>query len=273
MKRSTQAGLVACALGVLAAAPAWADDPATALRPLCPDRPTKGTSPCTVDAGHWQAEVDLVDLTHDQAGGARTDLDAFAGLHLRYGINDRLELAATVTPLETLDTHAAGQTSRTSGFGDVVLDAKLALTDPGGKVTAALLPFVKLPTAGHGLGNGAYEGGLVAPIAFSLPAGLSLTLDPEIDVLKDASGPGRHAAFTAAVGVSRNLTATVTGSAELWGQADEDPTGRTRQASFDLALAWIPARRPNLQWDGGVNLGLTRDTPTAQVYAGVTRRF
>ncbi len=31
---------------------------AETLRDLCPDRPAKGTAPCTVDAGHLQLEMD-----------------------------------------------------------------------------------------------------------------------------------------------------------------------------------------------------------------------
>ena len=34
--------------------------PSADLRALCTDRPTKSASPCTVDAGHFQIESDLV---------------------------------------------------------------------------------------------------------------------------------------------------------------------------------------------------------------------
>ena len=42
--------------------------PDSALRGLCTDRPTKSTGPCTVDAGHWQVEVDAYDVTWDRSG-------------------------------------------------------------------------------------------------------------------------------------------------------------------------------------------------------------
>src|SRR6202789_353616 len=42
------------------------------LRSLCTDRPTKSTGPCTVDAGHWQVESDVFNLTYDTSGGADT---------------------------------------------------------------------------------------------------------------------------------------------------------------------------------------------------------
>ena len=248
-----------------AAAPARADD---GSKTICADRPTKGTSPCTVDAGHWQVEIDAVDLTHDRSGGMTTDTGVFAAANFRYGASDRLELDLDITPLQTQGVSGQG---RVSGFGDMVARAKWSVTQ--GNTAVSLLPFVKLPTAARGLGNGAVEGGMVAPIAINLPGQTALTLDPELDVLKDEAGLGRHVAYALAVGLSRPLTATLNGSAELWGAQNEDPGGRVTQASFDLGLAWIPQKDQNLQLDGGLNLGLNHATPGLQGYVGVSRRF
>ena len=37
--------------------------PMAELRALCTDRPTKSTGPCTVDAGHWQVESDIYNVS------------------------------------------------------------------------------------------------------------------------------------------------------------------------------------------------------------------
>ena len=55
-----------------------------------------------------------------------------------------------------------------------------------------LAPYLKLPTAGGGTGNGAIEGGLLAPVAYTLDGGWSLFMTPEVDVLRDASGTASH---------------------------------------------------------------------------------
>jgi hypothetical protein len=260
-------GGLAAALALAAAlpAPARADD---GPKPICADRPTKGTSPCAVDPGHWQVEVDAVDLTRDRSGGATTDIGVFASPNIKYGVNSRLDLELNLTPLQTQSVSGGGHAS---GFGDMVARAKIALVQ--GDNSVSLLPFLKLPTASHELGNGALEGGLVAPIALTLPAQLTLTLDPEIDALKDDIGQGRHAAYVLAAGLSRPLSSTFTGSVELWGSRNEEPAGPVSQASFDLGLSWIPMNDQNLQLDGGVNLGLNSVTPDAQVYVGVSRHF
>jgi hypothetical protein len=265
MTRAAWTLLAALALAAAQGAPAFADD---GPKPICADRPTKGTSPCTVDPGHWQIESDAADYTHDRSGGVTTDVGVIASTNFKYGVTDRLDLELNLTPLQTQSVSGQGSAS---GIGDTVARAKIALIQ--GNNAVSLLPFVKLPSAPRGLGNGAVEGGLVVPIALALPSGLTLTLDPEVDALKDSAGQRRHAAYVMAAGLSRALGATFTGSMELWGSQNEEPSGRVSQASFDLGLAWIPAKDQNLQLDGGLNLGLNSATPDAQVYVGISRHF
>jgi hypothetical protein len=248
-------------MAVLTAGAARAED---MPKPICADRPGKGTSPCTVDRGRWQVETDLVDYTRDH--GADTTL--IAGANLKYGLTDRLDVELNVTPLQTQSQPGQG---RQQGFGDLIGRAKIALA--AGDNAISLLPWVKLPTAGGGLGNGAVEGGVTLPVSLSLPWGLSLGLTPEIDALKDGGDGRRHVAFALAAGLSRPLTRTFTGTIEVWGQDEEDPSGAVRQASFDLGLGWIPLTNQNLQLDGGVNLGLNRQTPGEQIYVGISKRF
>src|ERR1039458_221434 len=46
--------------------------PDEAMRELTPDRPDKTESPYTVDAGHFQLEMDFANYTRDDAEGVRT---------------------------------------------------------------------------------------------------------------------------------------------------------------------------------------------------------
>lgn len=139
-----------------------------------------------------------------------------------------------------------------------------------GPLSVDLLPFVKIPTASRGLGNDKVEGGIAAPISLALD-GASLTFGPQVDLLLDSDGEGRHAAVTNLVNVARSVTPTLTLAAELWTSSNFDPAGTVTQASADVAAIWLLA--PALQLDAGANFGLNRDTPDAQVYVGVSRRF
>jgi hypothetical protein len=246
------------------------------LRPPCTDRPTKSTSPCTVDPGHLQIESDIFNVTFDHSGGADTTTSLYTNPTIKWGVSDNVDVELNIAPFETVVSRdrATDITTRASGVGDLFGRVKIELVGAdGGNVGFALEPYVKIPTAPVGVGNGAVEYGVIAPISLSLPANWSLVIDPEVDDLKNALGEGRHANYSGLLSFSYPATKTVTVSAEIWGDVNDDPSGVVRQASADLGLAWIPASSPNLQWDGGVNLGLNSQTPAAQAYIGVSRRF
>jgi hypothetical protein len=252
------------ALLALAALPAHAGD----LRDLCAQRPGKATPPCILDAGHLQIESGLADAVFQRHGGQHEDTYSFGASELRLGLTPRLELEAGWTPL-IVDTVRGGQ--RVTGAGDAALGVLAALTDPDGKGAAVSLQgFVTAPTATHGLGAGGWTGGLRLPAAIPLTDSLSLGLTPEIDVLRNASGGGTHLAWIGVASLGRTFGKTSLG-AELWAMADDDPAGRTTQATFDLTAAQTIG--DNLQLDAGANLGLNHATPNIEVYVGVSRRF
>jgi hypothetical protein len=246
------------------------------LRSLCTDRPTKSTSPCTVDAGHWQIESDVYNFTTQTDGGVTTTTQLFTNPTLKLGLTNNLDFEVNIAPYEQVSVHdaASGVTTTTGGVGDLFLKAKLSLLgDDGGNVGFALVPYIKVPTARLGIGNGQVEGGILAPIQLSLPANWQLVIDPEVDALANSVGGGQHANVSSLLSFGYPLTKTVTVSLEVWGDSNFDPTGTVNQASFDLGAAWILAKAPNFQLDGGVNFGLNRATPGAQAYIGVSRRF
>lgn len=246
------------------------------LRDLCPDRPGKNVSACTVDAGHFQLETELFDGAFDSEGGVSTDTYVFANPTLKYGLTDNWDIEANLVPYVDIHIHdrADGNSQDISGVGDLYLHSKWAVIGNGGSAFAfALDPFVKIPTAAHDIGNGAVEGGLQAPLSLSLGSGWSLAATPEADVLRNAERTGDHAALIGAVGLTYGFDNGVSLGAELWQSRDFDPAWVNQQASFDLMAAWIPGGDKNLQLDGGVNIGMTRATPEGQVYVGLSRRF
>lgn len=260
---------LALALGAVAAGSvAAADGP----RDLCPDRPLKGTSACTLDAGYWQVETDLVNFTHDRSGGVTTDLLLAPNPTLKYGLTDTLDIEASMALYERQKVSGGGASSTASGIGDLYLKAKWHVAGTNGQDGVAIEPYVKLPTAKDALGNGAVEAGIIVPYQANLPGGWSLDVTPEADALKDQAGSGRHLAASLSAGLSHPVTEALTFGFDLWTQQDFDPAGTGRQYSFDLALSWQP-KGASFAIDGGVNIGLNRQTPDAQVYLGLSKRF
>jgi len=240
--------------------------PAAADEAICADRPSKSTGECTVPAGRWQVETGLIDWSHDRS----SDLTAVASSLVKVGVNDHADIELGLTPFESLRTNATHH--QVSSFGDLVARVKYRLTPDSAPVQVAIDPFVKLPTANRRLGNGKVEGGLL--VATSAPlgkSGLTLSLDPELDILADADGHGRHASMIQVLNLGAPLNRKISVSAELWSQWNWDPAGTRRQESADGSIAYLPSN--NLQLDAGANFGLNRQTPDVELYSGVSVRF
>lgn len=248
--------------------------PDNALRSFNPDRPAKSTGPYTVDAGRVQLESDFATYTFQKVDGVRTVSVLAPNPNLKIGVTSFLDVQVNLAPFMWLGTEdkGAGTTSHRSGQSDLYLRSKFNLWgNDGGKSAFAFIPWVKVPTAASGLGNGATEGGVIAALQVSLPGDASLLLNSEVDWLKDSSGDGYHGNYINAVGVTVPVVEGLSLTTELWSQLTDDPAGTTTQLSFDAALAWQV--RPNLQLDAGANVGLTHDTPQLQLYTGVSYRF
>ena len=250
--------------------------PDAALRGLCTDRPTKSTGPCTVDAGHWQVEADVANLTIDHTGGLDTNTTLGPNPTLKLGLTNTIDAELNFAPYVEVAAkdRATGATTHARGVSDLYAKLKINLIGAdGGDLAVAIEPYVKAPTAPANIGNRAVEAGVIAPISINLPASWSLTIDPELDLLKNAADNGRHLNASGLLSFSRPVSKTVTASVEVWSDVNYDPRKTLTQVSADLGLAWSPAAMPNLQFDGGVNFGLNNVTPAAQIYIGVSRRF
>jgi Putative MetA-pathway of phenol degradation len=247
--------------------------PSDEMRSFNTDRPTKANIPYTVDAGHFQYETDLVNYTHQVVGSVHTSTILVPNPTLKVGVTNNADLEVNV-PFVGVHTFASSGVPSSSlwGIGDTLARAKVNLWgNDGGDSAAALIPYVKAPSAPVGIGNGAVEEGVIAPLALILPKNFTLLLIPEIDALKNSADNGRHGNYVFDVNLSREVIKNVTVYVELWSDYNDDPVIKTTQMSFDTAVSWIVI--PNVQLDVGANFGLTSATPAVQIYAGLSQRF
>ena len=244
------------------------------LRSFNTDRPTKSNIPYTVDAGRFQYELDLVNYFHLKSGTVSINSIVGPNPWLKIGITNNIDFEINLPAPQLLVTRnlATGAVTRASGFNDMFLRTKFNLWgNDGGKSAFALIPNLKIPTAADGLGNGAVEGGVIAPLSFSLPNDFTLLFNSEFDRLKNLNGGGYHSNTINLVNLSRPIAKDVTLYGELWSQVNFDPARTIRQYSVDTAIAWTV--RKNTQIDIGANVGLNRDTPALQIYTGLAQRF
>jgi hypothetical protein len=248
--------VAALLLALAAATPAWGED---GLRDFCADRPGLGTPACTLDPGHVQVELGLIDWTKDQP-----DVLVAGDLLLRVGLGSHTEAQLGWTAFG----HAAGR----NGAGDVTLALRQNLLSPGGSgTTFAIMPYATLPTGGHTIGAGDWSAGVRVPFGFSLSPAVSVAFTPDIEAAVDEDRNGRHLAYGGVAGIGAELGAEVSATAELSLTRDEDPAGHSTEALAGVSLAWMPTH--NLQLDAGANLGLNQAAPDLELYAGISRRF
>lgn len=257
------------------AGPALAQNPvptaSTADAPICTDRPTKSNFACTVPKGMVQIEADSFAWIRASTGSAQTDQLIFSNPTIKYGLSESADIQLNWAPFTRARIRdEGGQITTLSGPGDLTLRFKRRLTSDGSALQLSLLPFVKLPTAPAGIGNGKVEGGMAIPINISVPDNWTITLGPQIDLLASADGSGRHLGMTGLVNIARQI-GQFTIYNEIWTSQNFDPAGIIRQYSYDVAVTWLP--NPSLQFDIGANIGLNPDTPDLVSYLGVSTRF
>jgi hypothetical protein len=240
--------------------------------PICADRPGKATSACTVPLGHWQLETGFADWTLQKEGGERDTSLVIGETMIKYGLTASSDIEVDVTPWQDARTRLGDIHEGVSGFGDTNVVYKQRLTSTDAAVQVLAMPFVKVPTANHEVGNGKWEGGLLFPIGYAIgKTPFSLALTPEVDWVANGDGHGHHAAMAQVVSLGFAATDKLNLSAEIWGGWDWDPDGTTRQVSADAAAAYLLSN--NVQLDAGANFGLNRNTPDAELYGGVSVRF
>jgi len=241
------------------------------LRSFNTDRPPKANSPYTVDAGHFQYETDLAVFGYGNTDGVQTREWTVFDPTLKLGLTNTIDAELQVTPYESAVTQTAAATTRLAGVGDTFARLKVNLLgDDGGAVALAVLPYVKLPTARAGLGNGKVEGGVILPVSFSAPAGFTVIVMPEGDYLKNSAQYGYHGAFDFLVNVSHPLDKRWTVYSEIF-TTQSLQTGESAIYTLDAALTC--ALTAALQLDMGGNFSLNGVAPRAQLYTGLSQRF
>jgi hypothetical protein len=250
--------------------------PADALRPFSTDRPGKTHSSLTVDAGHFQLEGDFWNYTWDHWTKDESTLRATTVINpnLKLGITNWAELDVFLPVYNTLDVRSrnGGGRVRGFGFGDVLLGGKVNFFgNDGGDQALGAIGFVKLPTAGRGLGNNMVEYTLNLPFTTTLPRGFSLTVEPAIGLLRNFYKQGYQADYQILVNLNHPIIGeVVTAALELALDFPGDHNIGPRH-TIDPSLQWLVT--PNLQLDVGIYVGLTKAAPDWNPYVGISFRY
>jgi hypothetical protein len=246
------------------------------MRELSTDRPDQTESAYTVDAGHFQIEMDFLNYTydHDQSGGGdvRTKDLNVAPLNLKVGLLNQVDLQLLFDPYirSKTEDHITGIEDKVSGFGDVTTRLKINFWgNDGGKTAFAMMPFVKWPLSASDVRNGKTEGGVIFILGYELPAGWGSAVMTEVDFISDGLG-GHDSEFVNSITFGRDITENIGGYIEFFTVTGNAP-GFKWQGQLDIGFTY--AVSDNIQLDWGCNFGVTKSAPDYQPFVGFSQRF
>jgi hypothetical protein len=241
------------------------------LRELTPDRPDKTESPFTVDAGHYQLEMDFANYTYNESGGTTARAWNIAPFNLKAGLLDNVDLQFVFDNYLDVRTENHAANTAQSGVGDLTTRLKINLWgDDGGRTAFALLPFVTFPTSTGGLGNNGVEGGVIFPLAVKLPDEFDLGLETAVSCLRDDNDSNHHADFINSITLDHAIIGKLSGYVEFFSDISTQ-----RHAGWvgtvDAGLEFLVTK--NVQLDCGCNFGVTPAADDYNPFAGITIRF
>lgn len=250
--------------------------PAALMREMSTDRPDQTESPYTVDAGHFQVEMDFANATFDtdrsDGGKVWTRARNFGSVNLKVGLLNNVDIQFVLDPYVNtrVEDHRSGAVENASGFGDMQTRLKINVWgNDGGPTALAIMPFVKWPLPASGLRNGKTEGGVIIPLTIELPAGWSTTLMTEFDFVHDDGG-GYDTEFVNSITASHAIAGKLGGYVEFFSVVGSAP-GFDWIGQVDVGFTY--ALSENAVLDFGCNFGVTEAAPDFNPFAGFSIRF
>ena len=247
--------------------------PENLLRDFSPDRPDETESPFTVDAGHYQWEMDFANFTYDKTGATTTKTWEVSDFNLRIGLLNQLELSLIFDNYLHVhtDDSIAGTSTTQSGVGDFTARFKINLWgDDGGTTAFALLPYITFPTATDGLGNNGVEGGVIFPLTVNLPHDFDLSLETAASYQRNDDGSGYHEGFIASASLDHQIIGKLSGFVEFFSDfTTESHAGWV--GTVDAGLEYLVTK--NIQLDCDCYFGVTPAAASYNPFCGITVRF
>ena len=230
------------------------------LRELSTDRPDATESPYTVDAGHYQFELEIGALTRD--GGEKSF--NLGELNAKYGVDASTDVQFVLPIYERV---VGGD----DGFGDIQIRVKRNLWgNDEGDTALAIMPFIQIPTGAEGISSDEIEGGIIIPFGFEGAGGWGYGVQAEADIVADEVGGGHHFSFLASATAAHALTEKVGVFFEIVAILGEGADA-TSEYYFNSGLTYGVTE--TLQFDGGVRAGLSGDSEDFSPFVGVSAKF
>ncbi len=166
-------------------------------------------TPQPVEPGSFLLEVDALTLRRDRADTAGASFRGIGVLSTlaSAGITRDVDLQIGVDVYQRFTVGFGGLRATNSGFGDLYFRSKWRFwQDSASGLSAAVIPYVKLPSNTGGVGNDAVEGGVIVPWEKTWGDNATLGAMASWDVVRNPDDAGYDSWWTVSAYAHRSLT-------------------------------------------------------------------
>lgn len=250
------------------------------LRDLTTDRPDTTESPFTVDAGRVQIETNIFGFARSRpdSEGAVSDTYEFGTTNIRIGLTHAAEIGVVWQPYGIVRTQPGDGTdaTRSKGVGGLDIRGKFNFWgndnfEKPGDTALALLPYVTFPTQrGNGISPETVSGGFIVPFAVKLSDRFTLGLNGGLDFVRAEDSTRYHTEQIASASLSYSWAEQLSTYYEIATRfGTNDPRGNIVIVATGVAYQLTK----NLQFDAGINIGVTDAADRFNPFVGVSARF
>jgi hypothetical protein len=213
--------------------------------------------PATVAPGRFLLETDALSLIIDREGPEKFTGVVAGNVLLTTGLTANWDIQVGAELFVSQRYEQGNFTDRRSGVGDVYVRTKWRFVE-NEFVSAAILPYAKIPTNSGDVGNDSIEGGVALPWETYLFGGF-LTLNSMVDLslIRNVNDDGYEKLVYASSAASKQLTRFLTLYAEL--DATKSSTAYPWQTTLGVGAYLTVSDR--LSWDFAMYRGLNRNAP------------
>ena len=216
--------------------------------------------------------MDFANFTCDKSGGTTTKAWDMGDFNFKAGLLNNVDIQFVYDNYQNVHTEgSSGKSTTQSGFGDSTTRLKVNWWgDDGGRTAFALLPYVKFPTSTDGLGNNAVEGGMIFPLAVSLPHDFDLSMEAGVGFFQDENDNRYHEEFIASASVDHQIIGKLSGFLEFFSNFTTE-SHRGWVGTVDTGLEYLVTK--NIQFDCDCYFGVTPAAADYNPFCGITVRF
>lgn len=212
-------------------------------------------APATVAPGKFLVEMDALSLFFDREEGLKYTGVGVASTFLTTGVAQNLDVQIGADLYLSQKFDASGLKERATGIGDVYLRTKWRFfNNESTGSSAAVMPYVVLPTNTGGVGSHGLQGGVIVPWEQSLSAAGTLNAMVEWDVVRNDDDDGYDSFWYATMSLTRPVTEKIGLYAEA--TAGKSSGGRPWEGMIGGGLTWQVG--PFWWWDFAVYRGVSR---------------